>query len=144
MKNLNKLYIKQKTTCSQTKYLPWCAMGIVLNHKSISPLYIPISLVFRILGSLNRTLRWEIMLLASRLQFLAYFCLINEVFMGELVKTPDGNGWFITGRRCGGSTKIRFKVMTLVFPWIVWPNSKWQIKNLSFKILVYFLARIIS
>ena len=37
------------------------------------------------------------MLLASRLQFLAYFCLINEVFMGELVKTPDGNGWFITG-----------------------------------------------
>ena len=48
------------------------------------------------------------MLLASRLQFLAYFCLINEVFMGELVKTPDGNGWFITGRGCGGSTKIRY------------------------------------
>ena len=38
----------------------------------------------------------------------------------------------------------RFKVMKLVFPWIVWPNSKWQIKNLSSKILVYFLARIIS
>ena len=43
-----------------------------------------------------------------RLKFLAYFCLISEVFTGELVKPPDGNGLFITGRGCGGSTKIRY------------------------------------
>ena len=48
------------------------------------------------------------MLLGSRLNFLAYLCLISEVFTGELVKTPDGNGLFITGRGCGGSTKIRY------------------------------------
>ena len=47
-------------------------------------------------------------ILGSRLKFLAYLCLISEVFTGELVKTPDGNGLFITGRGCGGSTKIRY------------------------------------
>ena len=47
-------------------------------------------------------------LLGSIFQFLAYLCLISEIFCGELVKPPDGNGLFITGRGCGGSTKIRY------------------------------------
>ena len=37
-----------------------------------------------------------------------YFCLFSEIFAGNLVETPDGNGLFITGRGCGGSTKIRY------------------------------------
>ena len=48
------------------------------------------------------------MLLGSKLKFLANFWLITEVFTGELVKLPDGNGLFITGRGCGGSTMIRY------------------------------------
>ena len=48
------------------------------------------------------------LLLGSKLKFLANFWLITEVFTGELVKPPDGNGLFITGRGCGGSTKIRY------------------------------------
>ena len=45
----------------------------------------------------------------SRLKFVAYFCMIiSKVFAGDLVETPDGNGLFITGRGCGGSTKIRY------------------------------------
>ena len=43
-----------------------------------------------------------------RLKFVVYFCLLSEIFAGNLVKTPDGNGLFITGRGCGGSTKIRY------------------------------------
>ena len=48
------------------------------------------------------------LMLKSKLKFLIFFCLISEVFMGELVKPPDGNGWFITGRGCGVSTKIKY------------------------------------
>ena len=47
-------------------------------------------------------------MLKSKLKFLIFFCLISEVFMGELVKPPGGNGWFITGRGCGVSTKIKY------------------------------------
>ena len=43
-----------------------------------------------------------------RLKFVVNFCLFSEIFAGNLVKTPNGNGLFITGRGCGGSTKIRY------------------------------------
>ena len=43
-----------------------------------------------------------------RLKFVVYFCLLSEIFAGNLVKTPDGNGLFITGRGCGVSTKIKY------------------------------------